>query len=202
MSRQRETVPGPLSSSLAPAWAVLLAREVLTQARWSEQRIEALRLGWRVSRAPWERMTWKERGLVSGDPERAAKLQRRPTRSSGVAYPGSDRLVVTAGSELVDQRLVLLHELAHLLVGPGHHHDRTFWRRAWGLYLADGQVSVAYALHREGAYREMALRVAVTLGLPGAAVSLAARRRLARERISMTIDSLDELVAFVQLVNS
>jgi len=31
-------------------------------------------------------------------------------------------------------RALLLHELSHWLIRPGHRHDMVFWRKTWGLY--------------------------------------------------------------------
>src|SRR5438093_2067090 len=64
--------------------------------------------------------------------------------SSGVTRQAAGVVAVTAGSDPVDQRLTLLHELAHWL-GPEPrrrrrgrvaHHDASFYARAFGLYAA------------------------------------------------------------------
>lgn len=59
----------------------------------------------------------------------------RVTHSSGISYgnhprsaPGAQRrIVVTAGSNRVDQRYTLLHEIAHQLAPVDAHHDARFW---------------------------------------------------------------------------
>jgi hypothetical protein len=98
-------------------------------------------------------------------------------------------VVVTAGSDLLDQRLTLLHELAHWL-GPAFgrrrrgrtaHHDATFYTLAFRLYQQHG-VDPSEAVAREGARHPGALRHARNLGLPGAAEAWLARRELLRER--------------------
>jgi hypothetical protein len=58
---------------------------------------------------------------------------------------------VAAGRDPVDQRLVLLHELAHWLGRPDEGHSLNFWLRAWRLFRRY-RVPVHYALAREGAY--------------------------------------------------
>jgi len=46
-----------------------------------------------------------------------------------------------------DQRLILLHELAHWLTGEGH--TRKFWDCAWALYLRYMPRSIPFVLQRE-----------------------------------------------------
>lgn len=46
------------------------------------------------------------------------------------------KIHVTAGKELLDQRITLLHEIAHWLVSPEH--DAKFWKKAWELYRRYG----------------------------------------------------------------
>jgi hypothetical protein len=90
---------------------------------------------------------------------------------------------VRAGSDELDQRLTLLHELAHWLSAPPtrvrrarvRHHDRAFYRVAFGLYRRHGLVD-ADALRLEAARYPSALGHAVALGIPGATAARAARR--------------------------
>lgn len=88
----------------------------------------------------------------------AVKWRRGRTSdlSSGTYYAESHRLVVTAAGPRYEQRLVLLHELAHALT-PGEHHSLTFWLTAWRLYFEHG-VPVRYAQQREFRYRQTARR--------------------------------------------
>lgn len=58
-------------------------------------------------------------------------------------------------SAFVDQKIVLLHELAHWLT-PDEHHSPRFWDKAWELYHRY-RVPIRYAKLREGAYRKGAL---------------------------------------------
>ena len=109
--------------------------------------------------------------------------------SSGVTRQAAGVVAVTAGSDPVDQRLTLLHELAHWL-GPEPrrrrrgrvaHHDASFYARAFGLYAAHG-IEPVEAVAREGARHPGALRHARDLGLPGAAEAYLARRDLLQQR--------------------
>ena len=58
-------------------------------------------------------------------------------------------------SARADQKIVLLHELAHWLT-PGEHHSHRFWDKAWELFHRY-RVPIRYAKLREGAYRKGAL---------------------------------------------
>jgi hypothetical protein len=60
---------------------------------------------------------------------------------------------ITAGSDRKDQKLVLLHELAHWLMPPQEHHGARFWDKAWQLYRRYG-VPIRYAKAREAQYRK------------------------------------------------
>ena len=76
-------------------------------------------------------------------------------RTSRSEYP-EGRVVVTAGRSRKDQKLVLLHELAHWLLPYSEQHGSNFWDKAWELYRRYG-VPVLYAKGREGSYRKGAL---------------------------------------------
>ena len=71
--------------------------------------------------------------------------------SSGSAYTTQNRVAIRAGSSRRDQKLVLLHELAHILC-PKHHHDQVFWAKAWELYRTY-KVPVRCAQRREFGYK-------------------------------------------------
>lgn len=112
---------------------------------------------------------------------------RRPA-SSGVTRRSAGSVSVTAGTDELDQRLTLLHELAHWL-GPmprrrrGRvlHHDAAFYAIAFDLYrrhgIPDGEV-----LAREGGRYPSALRHARALGVPGADDAWQLQRDRLRER--------------------
>ena len=78
--------------------------------------------------------------------------------SSGVAYTTENEISITAGSERKDQKLVLLHELAHLISPKEEHHGKVFWEIAWKLYR-QYKVPINYAKEREYSYRKLAKKV-------------------------------------------
>ena len=112
---------------------------------------------------------------------------RRPA-SSGVTRRSAGSISVTAGTDQLDQRLTLLHELAHW-VGPlarrrrGRvaHHDARFYAIAFELYGRHG-IPDAEALAREGGRYPSALRHARALGIAGADEAWKLRRDALRER--------------------
>lgn len=115
---------------------------------------------------------------------------RRAARvaSSGVTRRHEGSVAVTAGSDPVDQRLTLLHELAHWLAPPARrrrgrvaHHDAAFYRVAFALYRRHG-IPAAEALTREGGRYPSSLRHARAIGVPGADEAWLARRGALRER--------------------
>lgn len=68
-------------------------------------------------------------------PPRVTWYQRNGSSSSGVTYKGEGYIHVTAGTDVEDAHLVVLHELAHWLAPPGWAHNRRFWELAWRLYV-------------------------------------------------------------------
>ncbi len=117
------------------------------------------------------------------------RWRRAPrSASSGVTRRAGGSISVTAGTDELDQRLTLLHELAHWL-GPlprrrsGRilHHDARFYVTAFGLYRGHG-IPDAEALAREGGRYPSALRHARALGITGAEDAWRARRNALRER--------------------
>ena len=90
-----------------------------------------------------------------------ARRSAYKTHTSGYCYSTGD-ITVTLGSDEVEQKIVVLHELAHLK-DPWDQHGKTFykeWRRllvAAGLlweaqkrYRENGQAGYAHALRRAG----------------------------------------------------
>lgn len=75
--------------------------------------------------------------------------------SSGTTYSEENKIVVTAGSSRKDQKLVLLHELAHWLMPADENHGKAFWDLAFDLYRKY-KVPMYYALNREKNYRQEA----------------------------------------------
>jgi hypothetical protein len=113
--------------------------------------------------------------------------RRSGPHSSGVTRPSVGMISVSAGSDELDARLTLLHELAHWIAprarrvrGRMAHHDRAFYSRAFPLYRAHG-IPDAEALAREGGRYPSSLRHAIALEVPGAATALAERRARLRE---------------------
>jgi len=106
----------------APDWADRIVREVARR-----RRLPPPLLRWRTTR--------RRRTAGSAD----SHLRKHPAIS------------IAAGRDPVDQRLVLLHELAHWLSKPDEGHSIAFWTRAWRLFRRY-RVPVHYALAREGAY--------------------------------------------------
>jgi hypothetical protein len=105
----------------------------------------------------------------------------RPT-SSGVTRREAGTISVSAGSDATDQRLTLLHELAHWIGAPParrrggargtargrfSHHDAAFYAVAFALYARHG-ISEADALRGESTRYPSALRHARALRVPGA----------------------------------
>jgi len=112
----------------------------------------------------------------------------RRSASSGVTRRSLGSVSVSAGTDELDQRLTLLHELAHWL-GPvprrgGRrvlHHDARFYGVAFDLYRRHGIPDVE-VLAREGGRYPSALRHARALGIPGADGAWQTRHEALRER--------------------
>ena len=76
--------------------------------------------------------------------------------SSGTAYPEENLMVIRAGENRGDQKLVVLHELAHLIAPPGERHGALFWDIAWRLYRW-AKLPIRATLATEGNYRKGAI---------------------------------------------
>jgi hypothetical protein len=117
-------------------------------------------------------------------------LWRRVARSSstGVTRQWAGTVSLTAGSDALDQRVTLLHELAHWL-GPRPrrrrgrvtYHYAGFFERAFELYRRHG-IPDSEALEREGGRHPTALRHARALGVPGADAAWRHHRDALREQ--------------------
>jgi hypothetical protein len=113
---------------------------------------------------------------------------RAGAQSTGVTRRPEGIVAVRAGSDEVDQRLTLLHELAHWLAPVGRvrrgratHHGRAFYAVAFGLYLRHG-VPAADALRLESSRYRSSLAHAAALRVPGAGAALRAHRSALRAR--------------------
>ena len=113
--------------------------------------------------------------------------RRASEHSTGVTRRHDGIVAVRAGSDELDQRLTLLHELAHWLSPAPRparravHHGRAFYRVAFELYRRHG-LTDADALRLESARYRSSLRHAVALGVPGAVAALAEHRSTIRLR--------------------
>ncbi len=119
-------------------------------------------------------------------PPRLVWRRRRSDSSTGVARRSAGMIAVRAGEDPLDQRLTLLHELAHWLSPPPRrrrspHHGRAFYRVAFALYRRHG-LADADAVRLESARYPSSLRHARALGVDGAAEALALRRQRLAER--------------------
>lgn len=121
-------------------------------------------------------------------PPRLAWRRRTGEHSTGVTRRHDGIIAVRAGSDELDQRLTLLHELAHWLSPASRHrrrravhHGRAFYAVAFELYRRHG-IPDADALRLESGRYRTSLRHAAALGVPGAKVALAEHRATLRSR--------------------
>lgn len=108
--------------------------------------------------------------------------RRAAAHSTGVARRHDGVIAVRAGTDELDQRLTLLHELAHWVSpaerarrGRSVHHGHAFYAIAFDLYRRHG-IPATDALRLESGRYRSSLAHAVALGVPGAADALAAHR--------------------------
>lgn len=143
----------------------------------------------------WARELVREVCEGAGVPQPLLRWRRAArSASTGLARVTTGTISVTAGTDELDQRLTLLHELAHWLGprsrrrrGRDSHHDGAFFQIAFELYRRHG-IPADEALAREGGRHPTALRHARAMGVPGAdaawqlhreALRMRARRRVA-----------------------
>lgn len=118
---------------------------------------------------------------------RVSWRRRSGEHSTGVTRRHDGTVAVRAGTDELDQRLTLLHELAHWISPAPRrgrraiHHGRAFYGTAFELYRRHG-LSDADALRLESARYRSSLRHAVALGVPGAVDALAEHRSAIRSR--------------------
>jgi hypothetical protein len=122
------------------------------------------------------------------DAPRLLWRERRGGPSTGVARRSEGTIAVRAGSDPLDQRLTLLHELAHWIAPAAPrrgrravHHGRAFYSVAFELYRRHG-VPAADALRLESGRYRSALGHAAALGVEGATEALADHRSRLRAR--------------------
>ncbi|HJT63238.1 MAG TPA: hypothetical protein VJ839_00515 [Candidatus Limnocylindria bacterium] len=122
-------------------------------------------------------------------PPRLRWRQWSGDHSSGLTRRDQGTVSVRAGTDTVDQRLTLLHELAHWLSPAprrarrrrAEHHGRAFYLVAFDLYDRYG-ISSAHALRLESGRYRSSLRHAAAIGVPGAQAALAEHRARIRAR--------------------
>lgn len=142
----------------APKWAAELVaqvaadygRETLPFVTWRRARprgITAAAYLRRVNHEPNPRVL----AQIEAHPPKAPSSSGGRCMRPNLAHPNG-RIIVTAGTDRKDQRLVLLHELAHWLRPVGESHSSAFWDQAFELYQRYG-VSIKYATERESRYR-------------------------------------------------
>lgn len=143
----------------APKWAL----DLVAQVACDEGRTDIPEIAWR--RGKGYGTTGRTMWLKAGQRPLTRFLDRLRERvwrcrivvTAGAAYryraSKSGRSVKTNATARDDQRLTLLHELAHWLCGPGEHHPPLFWDTAWRLYRRY-KVPINYAKAREGSYRK------------------------------------------------
>jgi hypothetical protein len=122
-------------------------------------------------------------------PRRVSWRARRDANSTGTTRHHDGVIGVRAGRAVADQRLTLLHELAHWIAPAPRrrrrgvrHHGRAFYTVAFDLYARHG-ISVEVALWGEGGRYPSSLRHAAALGVAGAAEALAARQASRRDAL-------------------
>lgn len=120
-------------------------------------------------------------------PPRVTWRRRASEHSSGLTRRDNGVVAVRAGTDPLDVRLTLLHELAHWLTPTPRrrhrtqHHGPAFYATAFELYRRHG-IADADALRLEARRYRSALRHAAALGVPGAAEALAEHRAHLRAR--------------------
>jgi predicted metal-dependent hydrolase len=125
-----------------PNWALELVEQVKAEYRSTKP----LTINWR--------RTHTRKGLISYNEMTMQTIKRKPMLSSGFcSYSG--KISITAGEIRKDQKLVLLHEIAHWLLPKEVHHGKAFWDLAFELYRKY-KVPMYYALNRERDYRKEA----------------------------------------------
>lgn len=128
----------------APDWAIELVDTVCKDYHRSKPTI----LKWRNSKfESTSGTTWSPGGKPMYSYRRLKNGDIKKFRNKG-------EIRIRAGKSIEDQRLVLLHELAHHIAGKSKKrgHDKKFWDLAFELYRTYG-VELEYAFKREKDYK-------------------------------------------------
>jgi len=97
---------------------------------------------------------WRKRTSRKFDFSSNSEYKIRSNCSSGVCY--KNHITICAGSNRIDCKLVILHELAHWSRPWGEHHSPEFWDLCWVLYR-EFKLPIRYCKQREVEYRKGAL---------------------------------------------
>jgi hypothetical protein len=89
----------------------------------------------------------QSRGYPDAIPEIRWRHSSYHKLSSGVCYQ-HNHITITAGKDRRDQKLVLLHELAHWVLPDKEHHGDAFWRLAFELYRVN-KLPIRVCINRE-----------------------------------------------------
>lgn len=122
--------------SKPPLWATRIAATVAQEEGIEEPTIV------------WRRRGRKKYATMQG------LVWRQPPGSSGRA--GKDRILVTAGADSQDRRLVFYHELVHyveLAQGDPSPHDADFFSKVFGYVKRFGYCTMRHAKQSEFSYR-------------------------------------------------
>lgn len=89
---------------------------------------------------------------------------RKGLGSSGsTSYIDPCRIIIRAGTDLLEQRIIVVHELSHAVVAGVHNNE--FWDCAWRLYARFGLTSFDETFRSEFAYKVGAIDGAKRAGL-------------------------------------
>lgn len=137
------------TTSTTPDWAVELVKQVCKERR------RAL-----PSKLQWYDRSKSKKVFRTFNEDGSRSLQIRNQKYTSGTTWGSGKIHISAGTDVQDQRLVLLHELAHHLLNKTKKsrlqgHTIRFWRLAFELYHQYG-VDLAYAYEREKNYKKKA----------------------------------------------
>jgi len=122
-----------------PKWAEILFNKVL-----DDYEMEKPELVWRRYHKRKYNLRPKENG------EEQLFVKPKSMYSSGHCSWKSQKIVITAGASRKDQKLCLLHEIAHWMT-PYQKHSSIFWDKAFELYRKY-KIPMRYATIRESLY--------------------------------------------------
>lgn len=143
------------TSQKTPAWAIELVNQVCNDYKRTLPEV----LSWKALRATpkWTYYRDGSRRLVLPRTSSSGTTYKEYVKSWRPYKLGKGKIHVTAGKSLEDQKLVLLHELAHWIVikNKTQGHTSAFWDLAFELYKRY-DVGLDKAYEREKHYRKQA----------------------------------------------